>query len=393
MAAMLKFLLAVFILTVVQLANGQGQKLGNPYSLEYLVDSSDAVVLGKIAQLESRSLQIEVETTLKGETAKSIAVEIAPNEQEAKDLAKAATDGKQVLWFLTHGANGYRLENIDDRSYGLTFSQSTRRIYPIQGVYHIGLNSRLFEAIQREAAARPGRDDRGVSIQPPVWYNMPTFTYPHDKRIEEFAQVWVLPRTGDAERRLTGVRILRHFQSDGNIALLKALVHDPGSIDGSFGANDFKAEAARVLTEWKIDLPPAPPKDTLNPRTVSKTLVRVTVDGVGVDFQKGVSPPVIIGGRTYVRACTISDQLGVKMYTYHLRSSRGVQIDTPTGVIDMPIDSRQIWVGNRPEDVTLPARMIGNEGFFPLRWFVEKSGGTVKWNAKRRTVEITLQGK
>lgn len=389
---MFKIGCASILFCALAFASAQTRKYSNPYSLEYLVDSSDLVAFGKISKLEENRIEINPEMPLKGEAADKIIVDVHPSEQESKDLAEAYRLGNRVLWFLVRAGEHYRLDNIDDRSYGLTFSQQGRRIYLMTaGAYIIGFGSRLTESIRKEAALKPGRNDRSISIEPPVWYGAKTFTYPLDERIESLAHSWVAPRTGDAEIRLTGVRILRHFRSDENISILKALVYDSGKIERFGGKSDFKSEAAIVLGEWEVPISPAPDKDILDLAQIARKPIRVSVNGNEVKFGKDVNPPVLIDGHAYARVCSISEALGVKMMSYRLWSNEGVEIDAHPETIDMPFDSHTVWVGTKIENAPLPARTVRTEGFFPVRWVVEKLGGTVRWNSKLRRVEITIQ--
>lgn len=370
----------------------QLSKLSNPYSLEYLVDSSDLVVMGRVAEAQESSIQIDVTSVLKGESAQRITVEASPTEQESKDVEAAKKAKNEVLWFLTREGERYRLDNIDDRSYGLTFSQLGRRIFPAAGRgYTIGFEDRLLDRIEKEVARKPGRDDRSITVPAPWWMNMKTFTLPSDERTEKLAQAWVMPISGDADMRLLGVHVLRHYKTEGNATILKGLVHDPGSTRSTAGVSDFKAEAANVLKEWGIPVPTPPVKDDFNANQIAKAPIRIAVNGVEVKFKKGLSPPVLINGRAYARACSISDELGAKMMTYRLRESNGVQIDTPSQVINMPFDSRRIWVDKETQEISTPARLVNDEGFFPIRWFVEWTGGKVMWNPKLRRVEITTK--
>ncbi|MEZ0324407.1 MAG: stalk domain-containing protein [Fimbriimonas sp.] len=366
-----------------------GAQLTNPYTLEYLVDSSDLVVRASIVEIKPEEVVLQVKETLKGEPLVQLAIVVHPTAAEEQDLEAAREDGRSVVWFATKEGPGYRVGDLVNRTHHLS-SVRTRRLMPMSLMgYFIAEEPRLFEAIRKEATAKPGRNDRSITIAAPSWFQIPTVTLPLDERTERLGRAWIRPSAVSSEQRLLGVEVLENFKSEKNIGFLKALVQDSGAIESFRRTSDFKSEAARVLTKWDVSLPPGPAVDVLDPKLIDPRPVRVMVDGVEVKFGKGVSPPRLVGGRAYARACTISAPLRVQMHTYSLAHRSGVTVETPDGDIDLPADSHSVWLPNGVVESPFPARMIGKEGFFPMRWVAERLGAKVKWNAKLRRVEIT----
>lgn len=380
---------AAVLLLAFCFAGAYGQKMTNPFSLEYLVDSSDVVVRATIVEIREGEVDVEVKEALKGEVPARITIAIHPAPTESENLVESRKAQNEALWFLVRDGVVYRLDNIEDRVHGLVISQLGRRIFPMSlAGYHIGNDSSLMADIRKEASLVPGRHENAISIVPPLPFGIPTITLPRDERIEKLARQWVQPMTGEAGRRLSGVRVLEHFRSPQNFAILKAMVHDPGGTDSIFGKSDFREEAARILTQWDIPLPSPPAAESFDPSTVSPKPIRVTIDGKEMKFEKGVSLPRLIGGHAYVRAASISVPLHVSMTTYLLANNVGVCIDAERGTLDMQANSHTIWVDDQVEQAPLAARMIRGEVFFPVRWVVERLGGTVKWNTRLRRVEI-----
>jgi hypothetical protein len=392
-----------------------------PYSLEFLTDSSDLVVRGKVSSYSLVDhgwsvVHLDVEEALKGRLPNLDAQEVPGKLTvvltavvRSEDLSQAQKDQRSILWFLPlvpqgakPGESSYQLRDPENRTRGLRFAQYGRRLidFNLRPVY---LEETIFEEVRKEAILKPSRNDSAITLPAPAWFgssssaavgagkSAPTITFPMDERILPLAKKWVQPRSGEPWQRLFGVQVLANFKSDENVALLKALVNDPGGIgaDSFGGRSDFKAEAAKVLEHWGIPVPPPPMADLIYPSAVSSRPVRVEIDGVEVSFE-GASPPRIIGDRAYARACTISRPLHVMMLTVSFKETTGVSLSKKDLDIYMPTDSHLVWVNDKVEEVPWPARRLKDEGFFPIRYIAEKLGATVKWDAKRHMVLIRM---
>ncbi len=79
-------------------------------------------------------------------------------------------------------------------------------------------------------------------------FNGPSMTLPLDDRLEPKALEWV--RSPNPDIRLEGVVALRRFRSEGNIAVLKALLSDPYCSGGRY---HVRTGAFNVLTGWGIE--------------------------------------------------------------------------------------------------------------------------------------------
>lgn len=386
--------IACFLAFAVLVAAASAQVY--PWTLEYLTDSSDIVVRGRVASIDGLAVDLSVKEVLKGTAPDKVRVLVADTAPNRKLLESKLADWDST-WFLVRGEDGlYRVDDLDNRTYGLTFAQRGRRLIDFN-LHPVYIEETALKEIRAEAILKPERNDKALVLPAPTWYGPSTgtpggmITMPLDERIVPLARKWVQPLLSDPWQRLLGVQALAGFKSERNIAIMKAIALDTGSIESAIGVADYKAEAQKVLTAWGVPVPAPSKPDLLVPSSVSKAAVRVEIDGKEVSF-KGVSPPRIIAGRAYARACTISAPLGVTMGTYHLDGRTGVMLQGKGLTLDMPADSHHLWTGDGVEDLELPARLIKGEGFFPIRFVAERLGATVKWDAARRMVVIKTAG-
>jgi hypothetical protein len=110
---------------------------------------------------------------------------------------------------------------------------------------------------------------------------------------------------------------------------------------------------------------------------------KVEVDGKIVD--KVPEVPIIIEGHVYVRVCSVSEELGVKMVNF---KSEAVWIDREYEHFEFPVGERRLLFRGIVEETTLAPLIVGDTVYFPLRFVAERLGFTVDWDARRRTVVI-----
>ena len=116
--------------------------------------------------------------------------------------------------------------------------------------------------------------------------------------------------------------------------------------------------------------------------------ISVLIDGTEHHFDP---PPIIQSGRTLVPMRAIFEALGAEV---EWDPATRTAIGTRDGVeVRIPIDSRQPTVNNQIRIIDVPAQIIQNRTFVPLRFVGEALGEDVGWDAVTRTVIISRQQK
>ncbi|HVT12036.1 MAG TPA: stalk domain-containing protein [Fimbriimonadaceae bacterium] len=351
-------------------------------SLEWLTDSSSAIVRATIADVDSQasSITLKVEETLKGSPVRE-SVLVRP--QDLAMLLKRKEAGVDAIWFLPPGNDPV---DADQRTIELHAPDLPQRVLRMN-LSAIEKENDLLDAIQSEVRLNPQTSDRNMRLAVNSWvsarlerrgYN-DVAILPLNSQLETQARGWVNPQAWQYMREI-GLTILQQFPSAENQAILDKLVLDGGPL---------APIATNVLRAWNVPVPQG-----ASPLKVAKHIssrhIRIIVDGVEASFDK-VSPPRIIDGRAYARACTISKQLGAAMYSCILESGKGVSIDRGQFHIYMPVDSRTIWLDDLVRTAPEPSHFIKGEGFFPVRYIAEIFGAKVDWDPRRHAVLITIR--
>jgi hypothetical protein len=267
-------------------------------SLEWLVASNDVVVRGVIVDVAADAgnwniVTLDVLETLKGAKAERVKFAAHKDDQADAVLAEAKKSKRELLWILKRQDAGVPGE-APDREKALARLKINlhapflpgRPGEPALPVIPLGsqeakegqkplafltIDLRLLKtsddivkAIRTAIAAPPGPDPvRSYSLQVPTQIAQRTgfsrpqnfLTVPVDQRLEECARRLVLSPgdfdSGDIRLlRLEGVKGLRLFKTEQNLAIVKAWLDDPMS------ANAYKVEANALAA----DLVPASPK-------------------------------------------------------------------------------------------------------------------------------------
>ncbi|MDO9533788.1 MAG: stalk domain-containing protein [Bacillota bacterium] len=98
--------------------------------------------------------------------------------------------------------------------------------------------------------------------------------------------------------------------------------------------------------------------------------------------------PVIEAGRTLVPARFVLEAMGAVVEWNDSTSTVFVKMDEKT--IELPIGNRTVRINGSPLRLDVPARLIGNRTFIPLRFVTENLGAEVYWDAVGRTIYLQL---
>ena len=115
--------------------------------------------------------------------------------------------------------------------------------------------------------------------------------------------------------------------------------------------------------------------------------IGVTINGQPVHFQD--IGPQQIEGRTLVPVRGVLEKLGAGI-SYN-NATQVVTASTPTMDIQLKIGSRYAIVNANRVALDVPAQMIDDHTFVPLRFLGEALGANLKWNPDTRTVVITTR--
>lgn len=388
-----------FLVTLLVACHAGAQSPTVLPSLEWLTDSSELVVRASVDDIEIRSswvvAKLSVKETLKGHWQEglpaSVYIKSAPG-----IIERWKASGVSSVWFLSRTYEGRPEGSPRTAFVPIDVSMQTIELgspkipKPILSMDLTAIDEEeaLLAAIKAEAQINPNSDNRAIRLTIPTWVSVRVgssdanniLLLPHSPGMERLARRQVTPLSWLHTREI-GLTILEHFKSDENIAVVRKLAADGGPL---------AAHAIAVLKSWNVAVDEPNRKNWPHidlKRAASPRPVRVSIDGVEVPF-KGVSPPRIIAGRAYARACTISKPLGAEMYSAILESGKGVEIRRGALHIYMPVESHTIWVNDLVEKTDLTSLFIKDEGFFPIRFIAEKFGATVDWDPRRHMVLI-----
>ena len=117
------------------------------------------------------------------------------------------------------------------------------------------------------------------------------------------------------------------------------------------------------------------------PAAFAESEIRLMVDGKYVSCDV---PPFIEEGRTLIPARAVFSELGAKIEWVH--STRTVEIQYQSTRITLKVDSKQAVVNDRVVSLDVPARLVSDRTFIPVRFVAEALGMTVTWDNDARTV-------
>lgn len=133
--------------------------------------------------------------------------------------------------------------------------------------------------------------------------------------------------------------------------------------------------------QWKLELVEA--KDTVVPAVADMYKVYVTFNG---EYIESDAEPVLENGRTLVPVRAIFEALGGEM-TWN-GSTQTVMGKKGDDEIVLKIGDSQARVNGEPYTLDVPAKIINNRTFVPLRFISENLRANVTWNEAARTAEI-----
>lgn len=98
------------------------------------------------------------------------------------------------------------------------------------------------------------------------------------------------------------------------------------------------------------------------------------------------TPPVIMECRTLVPVRAITESLGAKV-TWS-PSEKKVYIVKDTKKINLFIDNKKVLVNENEKSIDVPAKIINDRTYVPLRFIVEEFGLTINYDSKTEIIEI-----
>lgn len=116
---------------------------------------------------------------------------------------------------------------------------------------------------------------------------------------------------------------------------------------------------------------------------VDPKAVKIEINGKLLAIAPGYGEPIIKGNRTLVPLRAVSEGLGHEVKWN--KENRTVAIDEK---ILLAIDSKIVKVDGKDVELDVPATIIENRTYVPLRFISETMGYEVKWDAETRTVII-----
>lgn len=115
--------------------------------------------------------------------------------------------------------------------------------------------------------------------------------------------------------------------------------------------------------------------------------VTVNLNGQKMEFDVN---PFIEDGRTLVPMRAIFEAIGASVtWDGETRLAIAIyQIDGVTNHIALQIDNKSAYVNETQTELDVPARIVSDRTFVPLRFVSETIGKTVTWNQDTYTVDI-----
>ncbi|MCX7715637.1 MAG: copper amine oxidase N-terminal domain-containing protein [Clostridia bacterium] len=119
--------------------------------------------------------------------------------------------------------------------------------------------------------------------------------------------------------------------------------------------------------------------------------VSVLLDGNALEFD---AVPFIEDGRTMVPMRGIFEAVGADVaWDEDTKTVLAVRTKgQETSVVSLQIDADYAFVNGEKKVLDVPAKIVGDRTFVPLRFIAEALGETVEWNADTASVNIRTQG-
>ena len=114
-------------------------------------------------------------------------------------------------------------------------------------------------------------------------------------------------------------------------------------------------------------------------------VVTVTVDGKAVVFPD--AKPSMEGNRVLIPVRFVSEALGAEVKY----SNKTVVINKDGKQISMKVNTKIVKVGDKTITLDVPARIVQNRTYVPLRFVSEALEAKVDWNSKQLLVSITTK--
>lgn len=118
-------------------------------------------------------------------------------------------------------------------------------------------------------------------------------------------------------------------------------------------------------------------------KTQEQEFVKVSIDGKKIYFDV---PPKIVNGRTLVPFCAVFEALGTEpVWEEEIRTVTAKKGNT---TVVLFISSKYATVNDNQVELDVPAAIINDRIFVPVRFIAESFGATVGWNGVTRIVKI-----
>jgi hypothetical protein len=257
-------------------------------SLDWVVADSDLVVYGKLVENKRvrdknkiiwSTVTVEVIEILKGDKPEKLQFIVAHASEPPSDRIAEMVDHKAEALVCLVKSERYKDKGEDYATVPWALRQSQLQmdhtlvdLSDNSGALVVPMDARLLnrkDDILKAARAAGAAAPAGTKPATQARLRAPASSEPVRKlasgdavwifapataRLEDQGKDWL--KAKEIDYRAEGVRVLRPFKSDANVALLKELLQDPQSVsDGKLKKYPVRQAAYDVLREWKVDVP------------------------------------------------------------------------------------------------------------------------------------------
>ena len=99
------------------------------------------------------------------------------------------------------------------------------------------------------------------------------------------------------------------------------------------------------------------------------------------------NPPVMENDRTLIPMRFLFEQMGAEVSWDETTNT--ATVSKASDVVSFSIDNTVATVNAQPKTMDVPARLINDKTYIPLRFLSEELGYTVEWDEEANTVIIT----
>ncbi len=253
-------------------------------------------------------------------------------------------DGGSYLWHTNLDYDGAYFQWVTDKVFLLSYQEL--HDWVIQNGLSIGTNSYTFK-------------DRSTHSE--YWLRTPT----HDYASSVYSIAYGRLNSMANAYRANGIRPALHVR--------------PGLAVSGSGTNDNPYIIDTSTDPSGIDTPTAP-----TPPAAGSDDVHIYIDGQKQAF---ADQPVIVEGRTLLPMRDLFQALGAVVGWDGVTSTA---IGSRDGIeVRIPIGSTTPTINGKPTTIQVPAQLINNRTYIPLRFVGEALGDDVKWEGETRSVIIT----